>query len=86
MCIRDSVFAKELEACTAQYNGCVLLDDVMSALLHYERVMTLVYDVEFAPRERKELCVSYLATGTMDQMCIRDRSNRLTAPNSCNRA
>jgi hypothetical protein len=34
---------------------------------HYQRILTLVYDVKFPPNSEKEISVSYMTTGTMDK-------------------
>lgn len=47
-------------------NGYSTLDEGFSAL-HEDRIITLVYQVEFLPRSTRNVSVGYLTDGTMDR-------------------
>ncbi|HYE84697.1 MAG TPA: hypothetical protein VEG39_21350 [Clostridia bacterium] len=65
-----NLHAASLDKCFTLNESYVSEHDLM-AQEDYERIITLVYTVEFPPGSEKAVSVSYRASGTMDIMFIR---------------
>jgi len=61
-----NLYAKTLDQYLSQNLGFVALEDVLSAS-HQQRIITLIYELDFPPESERELKVSYITTGTMDK-------------------
>lgn len=61
-----NLYAKSLDESFTHYTGCSWGSDLIEKQ-NYERILTLVYTVEFPPNSEKEVSVSYRTSGTMDK-------------------
>lgn len=61
-----NLYAKSLDESFTHYSGCSWGHDIID-MLNYDRILTLVYTVEFPPNSEKEVSVSYRTSGTMDK-------------------
>jgi len=61
-----NMYAKALDRSLSQNLGFVALEDVLNAS-HRERIIVLIFELDFPPGSERELKVSYFTTGTMDK-------------------
>jgi hypothetical protein len=61
-----NIYAKELDKYFTSNHGITSVDDIDSAR-YLDRIITLVYSVEFPPESTKQVSVTYKSAGTMDK-------------------
>lgn len=61
-----NLYAKSLDECFTQMEGYSSKYDLIEQK-SYERILTLIYTIEFPQNSEKEVSVSYRASGTMDK-------------------